>query len=57
MECGILAIKKTSVETLQILLYSALIKHAYSTHTGKRRRKITSFYLKFSLIATLKKQR
>ena len=44
VECGILAIKKTSVKTLQIGLYSLIfMKRAF-------------FYLNFSSIATLKKK-
>ena len=60
LERGILAIKKTSVKTLQIGLYSVLlnvpIKHVQEKKKKfdcKRKRKF--FYLNFSSIATLKK--
>ena len=63
MECGILTIKKTPVKTFQIELHPVFFKSAHLTHTGKRKRKKltvkekTFFYLNFSSIATLKKQR
>ena len=59
VECGILAIKKTSVKTLQIGLYSVFlnlpIKHVQEKKKEKKfdcKRKF--FYLNFSSIATLK---
>ena len=63
MECGILTIKKISVKTLKIGLYSVFlndsIKNTYNKKKKKfdRKRKIKFFYLNFSSIATLKKQK
>ena len=61
VECGILAIKKTSVKTLQIELYSVFlsmsIKHIQEKVKRKRNLTVkekTFFYLNFSSIATLK---
>ena len=63
VECGILAIKKTSVKTLQIRLDSAFlnltIKHVQEKEKGNEIwlwKKRTSFYLNFSSIATLKNE-
>ena len=61
MECGILAIKKTSVKSLQIGLYSVFlnmpIKHVKEKKKENKfdcKRKRILFYLNFSSIATLK---
>ena len=54
MECGILAIKKTSVKTLQIELYSVFlsmpIKHIQET--VKRKRNLTVKEKEHSFIST-----
>ena len=64
VECGILAMKKTSVKTLQIGIYSIFInvpiKHVQDKNMQKKKksdskRKTTFFYLNFPSIATLKK--
>ena len=40
MECGILVIKKTSVRSLQIGLYSVFFNRTNETLTGKRERNL-----------------
>ena len=64
MECEILGIKKTSMKTIQIGLQSVFlnvpIKHVQEIEKEKKfncRRKITFFYVNFSSIAALEKQR
>ena len=64
MKCGILGIKKASVKTSQIGLHLVFlnvpIKHVQEKEKEKKlivKEKIKLFYLNFSSIATLKKQR
>ena len=59
VECGILAIKRTSVKTLQIGLCSVFLNMPLNMYKKKKKEKIdckkrTFFYLNFSSITTLK---